>query len=97
LSRRRAFLAVALLLLSGCKARVTQAECDQLLTRFAELVVTDRYPVASPEILRAERARAQAEAAGDDNFKNCTTELRQDDYRCAMAATTSEALLKCLE
>jgi hypothetical protein len=97
LTRRRTFLPLAVLLLVGCKARVTQAECDQLLTRFAQLVVTDRYPVASPEILREERARAQAEAAGDDNFKNCTTELRQDDYRCAMAATTSEALLKCLE
>ena len=92
-------LAVLLLLLGvgACKARVSRGQCDELLSRFAELVVKEKLPAAPPETIRAEQARERDEAARDDSFKNCTTELRVDEYRCAMAATTSEALIKCLE
>jgi len=86
-----------LLLLPGCKARVSRGECDALLGRFAELVVKEKLPSATPEIVQVEQQREREEAARDDNFKNCTTELRQDEYRCAMAATTAEALIRCLE
>ncbi len=85
------------MLTTACKERVTQAQCDELLGKFAQLVVTEKLPTAPPEVIRTEQAREREEAARDDNFKNCTTELRQDDYRCAMSATTSEALLRCLE
>jgi hypothetical protein len=86
-----------MLLGSGCKERVTQAQCDELLGKFAQLVVTEKLPTAPPEVIRTEQAREREEAARDDNFKNCTTELRKDEYRCAMSAPTAEALLKCLE
>jgi len=81
----------------GCKERVTRAQCDEVLTRFAELVVKEKSPKASAEVIKAEQTRERDEAARDDNFKNCTTELRADEYRCAMAATTAEGLIKCLE
>jgi hypothetical protein len=81
----------------ACRERVTRTQCDELLGRFAELVVKEKLPAASPETIRAERAREREEAARDDNFKNCTTELRAEEYRCAMAATTADALIKCLE
>lgn len=81
----------------GCKGRVDRAQCDQLLARFAELVVKEKMPQADPATIKAEQDREQAEAARDDNFKNCTTEVRQDELRCAMAAPTSDAFLKCLE
>ncbi len=97
--RRSLFCAAILALSAGssCKERVSKAQCDELLGRFAELVVKEKHPAAPPETVRAEQAREREEAARDDNFKNCTTELRVEEYRCAMAATTAEGLIKCLE
>jgi hypothetical protein len=94
---RAALVGVLVVSSAACKGRVSRAQCDQLLGRFAELVVKEKLPTASPEAIRAEQAREREEAARDDNFKNCTTELRADEYRCAMAAPTAEALIKCLE
>jgi hypothetical protein len=82
---------------AGCKERVTQEQCDALLDRFAGLVVKEKMPGASHEVLEAERLRERGEAARDDSFKNCATELRAPEYRCAMAAMSSETLIKCLE
>ncbi len=82
---------------SACRDRVSRAQCDELLSHFAELVVREKLPNAPPEAVRAEQAREREEAARDDNFKNCTTELRAEEYRCAMVARTTEALIKCLE
>ena len=95
-SRARVGLTL-LVLLSGCKERVTKGQCDELLARFATLVVHEKMPTASPAAVRAEQARERDESARDDNFKNCTTELRAEEYHCALEAPTSEALLKCLE
>jgi hypothetical protein len=97
LVRGSVVLLVLLWLSTGCKERVSGAQCNELLTKFAELVVKEKLPQAPPETIRAEQAREREEAARDDNFKNCTTELRADEYRCAMAATTPEGLIKCLE
>jgi hypothetical protein len=90
-------LSLAGLSLGGCKGRVDRAQCDQLVGRFAELVVKEKMPGAAPGTVLTEQARERAEAANDDSFRNCPTELRIEDYRCAMAATTAEAFLKCLE
>jgi hypothetical protein len=81
----------------SCKERVSQAQCDELLGRFAQLVVKEKLPGAPAETVHAEQTREREEAARDDNFKNCKTELRAEEYRCAMAASTSERLIKCLE
>jgi hypothetical protein len=81
----------------ACKERVDQAQCDALLGRFAELVVKEKMPDAKSEVVHSEQLREREEAARDDNFKNCTTEVRADEYRCAMAAKTADALIKCLE
>jgi hypothetical protein len=84
-------------LLSGCKKKVTTAQCDELLDRYASLVVGAKLKDASPEVIKAEQARERSEAQSDDNFKNCTSELSTEDYACAMAATTADAFEKCLE
>jgi hypothetical protein len=92
---------------TGCKKKVTPAQCDELLDRFAMLVVREKGVreqgarekgnEATPEQIKAEQARERDEARSDDNFKNCTSELSTEDYACAMAATTADALMKCLE
>lgn len=82
---------------SGCRKKVSAKECDVLLDRFAELVVKERFPDAGAEVITAERNRERSEAKGDDAFKNCTSEVQADEHACAMRATSSEAMLKCLE
>jgi hypothetical protein len=81
----------------GCKKKVTQAQCEELLDRYATLVVSEKLKDAPPEQLKAEQARERDEARNDDDFKNCTTELSTEDYTCAMKAPTADALEKCLE
>jgi hypothetical protein len=83
--------------LGACRERVDRAQCDELLGRFAELVVREKMPKADADVVKKEQAREREEAARDDNFKNCTTELRASEYRCAMAAPTADAFIKCLE
>ena len=92
--------AVALALvaaLSGCRKRVSQAQCDEIVGHYAELVVREKLPDASAESVAKEKEREQSEARGDEGFKNCTTEIEPSDYACAMAAKTPDALEACLK
>lgn len=82
---------------SGCRKKVSAKQCDELLERFSELVVKERFPDAGPEVVAAERARERNEAKSDDAFKNCTSEVQVDEHTCAMKAPSPEALIKCLE
>jgi hypothetical protein len=81
----------------ACKGHVSREQCDALVEHFADMVVHERMPSADAEVVAKEKAREREEAARDDSFKNCPTELRSDDYSCAMSARTSEALIECLE
>jgi len=82
---------------ASCKRKVSQKQCDELLERFSELVVKERFPDAGPGTVAAERTRERNEAKSDDAFKNCTSEVQADEHACAMKAASSEALIKCLE
>jgi len=81
----------------GCKKKVSQAQCEELLDRYATLVVKEKMKDAPPEQLKAEQARERDAARSDDDFKNCTAELSTEDYACAIKAQTADALEKCLE
>jgi hypothetical protein len=81
----------------GCKKKVTQAQCEDLLDRYATLVVHEKMKDATPEQLKVEQARERDAARSDDDFKNCTAELSTEDYACAIKAETADALEKCLE
>jgi hypothetical protein len=100
--RRLAGAALATLLLSGlasttsCNRKVSEKQCDELLDRFAEMVVKERFPDAGPEVVAAERQRERTEAKGDE-LRNCTSEVQASEHACAMNAKSSEALIKCLE
>jgi uncharacterized protein YdaT len=98
-SARPLLLLAAALLLSplGCRKKITQPQCDQLLDHFAELVVKERYADAGAEVIAAERIRERQEAKNADEFKNCTTEVQANEHECAMKAPSSDALIKCLE
>jgi hypothetical protein len=89
--------ALGLLLLVGCKERVTTEDCSTLVSRYAELVVREKMPDASPLVIEAERSRERESAKDDENFRHCTAEVRPVEYRCAMSASTADAFEKCLE
>jgi hypothetical protein len=82
---------------TGCRKKASAKDCDQLLDRFAELVVRERFADAGADMVASERARERKEAQGDDAFKNCTSEVQADELTCAMKAETSDKLIKCLE
>ncbi len=81
----------------GCKKKVSQAECNELLDHFAELVVKERYADAGPDVIAFEKERERSEAKRADEFKNCTSEVQTNEHDCAMKAATSDAVIKCLE
>jgi hypothetical protein len=81
----------------GCRPKVTSVECDALLDRYAQLVVTETYPDASPDRVSVEEQRERTEARGDDAFKNCSSEVSRSEFDCAMRALSADALEKCLE
>jgi hypothetical protein len=83
--------------LGACKKKVTQAQCDQLLDHFAELVVKERFADAGPDAIATERDRERQEAKRADEFKNCTSEVQANEHDCAMKAQTSDAVIKCIE
>ena len=66
-------LAIAFAAAAGCKPKATGAQCDQLLDRYAQLVVTEHFADAGPDQIKAEREREKSEARGDDAFKNCSS------------------------
>lgn len=90
-------LAVLAVLSGGCKRKISQAECDQLIDHFAALVVMERYADAGPEEIAAERARERREAKNANEFRSCTTAVQSNEHECAMKAQSSDALIKCLE
>ena len=92
-----AALAVVLFWSAACRRKVTAQQCDELLDRFAELVVKERFPDAGPDVVAAERARERQEAKAADELKNCPSEVQASEHACAMKAPSSEALIKCLE
>jgi hypothetical protein len=92
-----AAVALAFVTVAACKPKASGAQCDQLLERYAALVVTERFADAGPEQIKAEREREKSEARGDDAFKNCSSEVSQTEFDCAMHAASADAVEKCLE
>jgi hypothetical protein len=82
---------------AGCKPKVSDGQCDRLVERYAQLVVVENFPDASADRLRIEQAHEKKEARADDVFKNCSTQVSETEFDCAMRAMTAGALQKCLE
>jgi hypothetical protein len=93
----RLALLAAVAALVSCKPKASATQCDQLLDRYAMLVVTAKMPDASTATIAAEREREKAEARGDDAFKNCSSQVSQAEFDCAMRAPSADAFEKCLE
>ncbi len=82
---------------SACRRKATEAQCDALVDHYAELAMKEQFPDAGPAEIEAQRKHVREESKGDDDFKNCTSEVEAADYACAMKATTTEGVERCLE
>lgn len=82
---------------SGCHRKATEAQCDALVDHYTELAMKEQFPDAAPAEIEAQRKHVREESKGDDDFKNCTSEVEAADYTCAMKATTTEGIERCLE
>jgi hypothetical protein len=90
-------MATAFVSAQGCKVKASTTQCDELLDRYAQLVVIRQFPDASFAQVESAREREKSEARGDDAFKNCSSEVSQAEFDCAMRAPSSNAFEKCLE
>ena len=95
--RLLAALLVFALPLGACKTKASASQCDQLIDRYATLVVTEKFADASPAQIQTEQGREKSAARGDDAFKNCSSEVSQAEFECAMRAATPDTFEKCLE
>ncbi len=82
---------------TACRPKASPTQCEQLVDRYAQLVVTEKFPDASAAQIGSERDREKREARGDDAFKNCSSEVSQTEFACAMRAPNADAFEKCLE
>jgi hypothetical protein len=82
---------------SACKKKITAQQCDEMVSRYVELAMKEKFPDAGPEQVAAERARVNQEARAADELKNCASEVTPDEHSCAMKSPTSDGLIKCLE
>lgn len=77
----------------GCKARATPADCDALVRHFAEVSARESgLDPASPEV-----RKVVLSAKDDPDALSCSSELEVRQVRCALSATTTEAIFGCLE
>lgn len=93
----RATLLIAAVVLAGCKPKVTVTQCEELVDRYATLVVTEKFPDASADVIGKEQQHEKSEARSDDVFRNCSSEVSRTEFDCAMHAATADAFEKCLE
>lgn len=81
----------------GCRPKASATQCDLLFDRYAQLVVSEKFPDASAEQIKFERERERNEARAEDALKNCSSEVSKAEFECAMRAPNADALEKCLE
>lgn len=77
----------------GCKRYATPADCEAVVKHFAELSAKESgLDPASPEV-----AHVVARAKDDPDALSCSSELERRHVDCALAASTSDAVMACLE
>jgi uncharacterized lipoprotein NlpE involved in copper resistance len=88
---RQGLAVLALLTLVGCRKRARVADCEALVRHFAEVSAKESDASAG------EVAAALRSAKSDPEALACSDEVEARQAKCALAATTSEGILDCLE
>jgi hypothetical protein len=85
-------------LVAGCGRPVAEEECRTLVERYAELLVKEEEPAASPE--RIARVQTEARTLAEKNPKfelsSCSQKVSRSSYECAMHAGSVDDIERCL-
>ncbi|HEX7670481.1 MAG TPA: hypothetical protein VF395_12895 [Polyangiaceae bacterium] len=94
----RLCLAVSALPLSACQKPLDPLECRRLLDRYAEMLVREEEPTATPERVALVLDQARRIAAQDSRFEMaaCSTRVPRRSFECAMSAPTVDTIERCL-
>ena len=92
----RALFASAALALLGCGHPATQAECDEIFNRSAEIELRMQN-VTDPKLIQ-ERTAAVRAAKGEELIQKCVGKRVTDGaMECVRKATTAEQMDQCLD
>jgi hypothetical protein len=92
----RALFAIAALALLGCGHPATQAECDEIFNRSAEIELRMQN-VTDPKLIQ-ERTAAVRAAKGEELIRKCVGKRVTDSaMECVRKATTAEQMDQCLD
>lgn len=90
--------AALLALLSSCATPLTDVECNDLLNRYTEMLVTQQQRRATPRELEHAKINARTSAENDPRYEfvACSQRVRRSQFECAMQAPDVDALERCL-
>jgi hypothetical protein len=82
---------------TACGSAPTEAECNELLARYTELLVVQEQRRPSPREIERAKLRAQDLAARDERYPlaECPN-IRRSQLQCAMQAPDVDAMETCL-
>jgi hypothetical protein len=82
----------------GCGRPLAEEECRTLIERYAELLVKEEEPSASPE--RVARVQTDARSLAEKNpafeLSSCSKKVSRKSYECAMHAGSVDAIEQCM-
>ena len=87
----------------ACNAKVTRAECTEMLDRYIDMTVSGDPDLADLPAAEARAAREMKKALrkGDPRYvrvqDQCEAEISRREYRCAMKAPTPETWQACID
>jgi hypothetical protein len=105
LSRRAAVffpLAAVLVCGTGCKAKVTKAECTRIVEHFIDLKLKEnpKYASMSQALKATVRAQVKLEAQSDPDVQQaenrCEDEITRDEFTCANRAKSATEWNACI-
>ena len=87
----------------ACNAKVTRAECTDMLDRYVDMTVagepgfTDQPPAEARAAREMKKALRKGEASYKRVQEQCEAEISRREYRCAMKAPTPETWQACID
>lgn len=96
-------LTVALSLLQlihvcGCSKPLDERECDELLAHYTERLLSEERPALSRVEVqkKQDEARQLARTAPQFEYERCSELISRQQFQCALAAPSVDAIERCL-
>jgi len=92
----RLLVAVAVGGATGCAPRPSERECRDLLDRYTVLLLRAQEPRMPADELDHRRGQAQLRLGARPELARCGDRVSRRAYQCAMRATSSDDIERCL-